>query len=421
MDVFLRGLADAFRLLWRLDPALLEIIGLTLRVTLGRWPSPSSSGSARAAAGLARRLPGRSVLVPIIYTGMGLPPVLVGLFAYLLLSNRGPLGFLGWLFTPTGMVLAQTIIALPLVIGLTMTAVQGVDPRLRTQLLSLGATRRQVALATLAEARTGGHRRSGRRLREHHLGGGGGDAGRREHRRGDPGTHHRHRPGDPPGQLRLGAGAGGRPARPGLHHQLRLLPTPGPAGGAMTHAYLLDGVQHCYGSRCVVDVPALEVRAGEILGIVGPSGAGKSTLLRLLNFLEPPTRGRLTYRGTEVGPEVPLALRREVVTVFQQPVLLRRSVLANVRIGQRLRGLPRSNRDAEQWLQRLGLSDLARAPARTLSAGEAQRVALAAPSSSTPRWSCSTSRPGTSTPTTSGSSRTSSAPRTRIGAPPWSW
>ena len=145
----------------------------------------------------------------------------------------------------------------------------------------------------------------------------------------------------------------------------------------MTHAYLLDGVQHCYGSRCVVDVPALEVRAGEILGIVGPSGAGKSTLLRLLNFLEPPTRGRLTYRGTEVGPEVPLALRREVVTVFQQPVLLRRSVLANVRIGQRLRGLPRSNRDAEQWLQRLGLSDLARAPARTLSAGEAQRVALA--------------------------------------------
>ena len=142
----------------------------------------------------------------------------------------------------------------------------------------------------------------------------------------------------------------------------------------MTHTYQLDGVRHCYGSRCVVDLPALEVRTGEILGIVGPSGAGKSTLLRLLNFLEPPTRGRLIYRGTEIGPEVPLALRREVVTVFQQPVLLRRSVLANVRIGQRLRGLPRSSRDAEQWLERLGLSDLAHAPARTLSAGEAQRA-----------------------------------------------
>ena len=72
----------------------------------------------------------------------------------------------------------------------------------------------------------------------------------------------------------------------------------------MTPAYELTGVQHCYGSRCVVDVPALQVRTGEILGIVGPSGAGKSTLLRLLNFLEAPTRGRLVYDGADIGPEV---------------------------------------------------------------------------------------------------------------------
>ncbi len=145
----------------------------------------------------------------------------------------------------------------------------------------------------------------------------------------------------------------------------------------MTSTYELTGVQHCYGSRCVVDAPALEVRTGEILGIVGPSGAGKSTLLRLLNFLEYPTRGRLAYQGTEIGPEVPLALRRQVVSVFQRPVLLRRSVLANVRISQRIRGVPSSNRDADEWLHRLGLGDLMHAPARTLSAGEAQRVALA--------------------------------------------
>ena len=144
----------------------------------------------------------------------------------------------------------------------------------------------------------------------------------------------------------------------------------------MTSTYELSGVQHCYGSRCVVDVPALQVRTGEILGVVGPSGAGKSTLLRLLNFLESPTSGRVAYRGTEAGPQAPLALRREVVAVFQRPVLLRRSVLANVRISQRIRGVPSSNRNAEQWLDRLGLRDLAHAPARTLSAGEAQRVAL---------------------------------------------
>jgi tungstate transport system permease protein len=156
MEVFLKGLADAFRLLWHLDRELLEVVGLTLQVTLGALAIALLLGMPiGAAVGLARRLPGRAVIVPIIYTGMGLPPVVVGLFTYLLLSNQGPLGSLGRLFTPTGMVLAQTIIALPLVVGLTMTAVQSVDPQLRAQLLSLGATRRQVALTVLVEARTG--------------------------------------------------------------------------------------------------------------------------------------------------------------------------------------------------------------------------------------------------------------------------
>jgi len=136
-------------------------------------------------------------------------------------------------------------------------------------------------------------------------------------------------------------------------------------------------VQHRYGDRCVVDVPTLQVRPGEILGIVGPSGAGKSTLLRLLIFLESPTEGTISYRGRALGPQAPPSLRREIVTVFQRPVLLRRSVLGNVRISQRIRGVPLSNREAQGWLERLGLAGLAHAPARTLSAGEAQRVALA--------------------------------------------
>lgn len=145
----------------------------------------------------------------------------------------------------------------------------------------------------------------------------------------------------------------------------------------MSVAYELSAVQHCYGARCVVDLPRLEVQTGEILGVVGPSGAGKSTLLRLLNFLESPTGGRLLYRGREAGPDLPLSWRREVVSVFQRPFLLRRSVVANVRLGQRIRGLPTSGGEAEHWLERLGLADLAAAPARTLSAGEAQRVAVA--------------------------------------------
>lgn len=145
----------------------------------------------------------------------------------------------------------------------------------------------------------------------------------------------------------------------------------------MNHSYRLTGVRHCYGDRCVVDVPDLHVRPGEILGIVGPSGAGKSTLLRLLNFLETPTHGRIEYNGFEVGADAPLPLRRQVVTVFQHPMLLRRSVIANVRIGLRLRGVRPTNGEVDERLRQLGLSDLSQAPARTLSAGEAQRVALA--------------------------------------------
>lgn len=145
----------------------------------------------------------------------------------------------------------------------------------------------------------------------------------------------------------------------------------------MTPAYELTDLQQHYGDRCVVDLPSLQVRPGEILCIVGPSGAGKSTLLRLLNFLEAPTRGRIAYQGIEMAADVPLRLRREVVTVFQRPMLLRRSVTANVRIGQRIRGAASNHQHVDEWLLRLGLADLGHAPARTLSAGEAQRVALA--------------------------------------------
>jgi tungstate transport system permease protein len=107
-----------------------------------------------------KRFIGRKLLTAFLFTGMGFPPVVVGLFVYVLLSRSGPLGQLNWawlpsLFTPGAMILAQTIIAFPLVAGFTMAAVMGVDPQLRQQVLSLGATQRQAALAVLLEARVG--------------------------------------------------------------------------------------------------------------------------------------------------------------------------------------------------------------------------------------------------------------------------
>jgi len=109
--------------------------------------------------GLSRFI-GHRLVIALLYTGMGFPPVVIGLFVYLILSRNGPLGQLSWsfipdLFTPGAMVLAQTIIAFPLVAGFTMAAVMGVDPKLRKQVQSLGATRWQTALAVLMEARVG--------------------------------------------------------------------------------------------------------------------------------------------------------------------------------------------------------------------------------------------------------------------------
>jgi len=146
----------------------------------------------------------------------------------------------------------------------------------------------------------------------------------------------------------------------------------------MDALYVLENVRKVYDGRSVLHIERAEIRKGEILAIVGPSGAGKSTLLRLLNFLEQPDEGTILFQGHPVdGGAVPLALRRRVTTVFQQPVLLSTSVAQNIHYGLRLRGKKGEQQEVQQVLKRMGLMDLRHAPARTLSGGEAQRVALA--------------------------------------------
>lgn len=156
MDTLFQATTEALRLLVGLDRELLAILGLTLQVTGGALLLAVLLGVPVGAwLGLRGRVPLAGCLLPLIYTGMGLPPVVVGLFVYLFLSNQGVLGDWRWLFTPKAMIVAQTIIALPLVIGLTLTAVQSVDPAVRLQVQSLGATRWQLAWAVLTEARQG--------------------------------------------------------------------------------------------------------------------------------------------------------------------------------------------------------------------------------------------------------------------------
>ncbi len=134
---------------------VVEIAVRSLEVTAIALALSSLVGVPAGAWLALRRFPGKRLFTALIYTGMGLPPVVVGLVVYLLLSRSGPLGGLGWLFSMQAMVVAQTIIATPLVIGVTMSAVQAVDPSLRPQLRALGATSRQASLAVLLEARVG--------------------------------------------------------------------------------------------------------------------------------------------------------------------------------------------------------------------------------------------------------------------------
>ena len=143
--------------------------------------------------------------------------------------------------------------------------------------------------------------------------------------------------------------------------------------------YELENVVKEYDGRCVLDARRLAVNHGEVLALVGPSGSGKSTLLRLLNFLEAPTRGDLRFHDTRFSEEepMPLSLCRKVTTVFQRPMLLNRSVEANVAYGLRLRGEWDAVDRVRSALARVGLASLSRQKARLLSGGEAQRVALA--------------------------------------------
>jgi tungstate transport system permease protein len=155
MDSILNGFTQAFSLILHLDPVLFGIIMLSLKVSgLALLIATAFGLPAGALLGL-KRFPGRDLAISTANTFMGLPPVVVGLFVYLLLSRKGPLGFMGLLYSPTAMIIAQTILATPIVIALCQSAIVNVDPIIRQAARTLGATPRQVTLTIIKEARYG--------------------------------------------------------------------------------------------------------------------------------------------------------------------------------------------------------------------------------------------------------------------------
>jgi tungstate transport system permease protein len=139
MDVS-SALGAAFLLIITLDPQFLQIVGLSLRVTLTAVLLAAAIGLPLGAMLGVARFPGRSALIILLNGLMGLPPVVAGLIVFIMLSRSGPLGPLGWLFTPTAMVIAQTLLVLPIIIALTRGTIEELWGEYREHLTSLGLT-----------------------------------------------------------------------------------------------------------------------------------------------------------------------------------------------------------------------------------------------------------------------------------------
>ena len=153
MDLILEGIQKAFSLLFTLDPEVLGITGLSLAVSGAATLISLFIGISIGTAVALVEFPGKRIVISLINTGMGLPPVVVGLFVSIFLWRNGPFGFLEILYTPTAIIIAQAIIATPIVMGITLAAIQHLPKNLRLQILALGATRLQMVWLLMKEAR----------------------------------------------------------------------------------------------------------------------------------------------------------------------------------------------------------------------------------------------------------------------------
>jgi tungstate transport system permease protein len=153
LDVLLNGFREALALMAGLDPYIISVTVLSLKVSLLAVAVALLIGIPVGVILSLADFPGRGFIVAVINTGMSLPPVLAGLVVYLFLCRSGPLGDLNLLYSPAAIVIAQVIIAVPVVAGLTMASLRSLDPALRLQALGLGASWLQCALLLLREGR----------------------------------------------------------------------------------------------------------------------------------------------------------------------------------------------------------------------------------------------------------------------------
>ena len=155
MDLIWDGIREAARLWWSGDAEIIEITLRTLAISAAATALALAIGIPLGAVLALRRFLGRGLIVAAVNTGMGMPPVVVGLLVALILWRTGPLGDLNLIYTPTAMVVAQFLLSLPLVVGFSLASIQSVNPRLIGQMWAMGANRWQVLWLLIRETRLG--------------------------------------------------------------------------------------------------------------------------------------------------------------------------------------------------------------------------------------------------------------------------
>jgi len=153
MNYLSEGFITAIKLILSFNSDVYEVVFLSLKISIIATILSSLVGVPLGFLIAANEFFGKKIIITIFNTLMALPTVVVGLFVYSLISRRGPLGVLGLLFTPKAMVIGEFILATPIIIALSISAIQGTDPRVRTTAMTLGANPFQVARAIISEAR----------------------------------------------------------------------------------------------------------------------------------------------------------------------------------------------------------------------------------------------------------------------------
>lgn len=399
------------------NPELYRIVGRTLLVSGVATLVAVALGVPLGFLVGTKSLPGRRILLVLIHAGMGLPTVLVGLLGILILGRDGPLGSLQLLYTPVAMVLAQAVIALPLIASVTCSAVQSVGDSTLLQIRTLGGGRlrnfwwiaREARLGLLAAVMAGfgiaisevgaalmvgGNLRGSTRvlttatLLEARVGRFERAIGlgfllllltlfvsvaltwlqQRDGSKKLDGTDLRKKK---KSNFDKDYSSPAFAHRTGVDEEAESMISP---------VIEVMDLEKEYGGNLVVSVKALQIGMGETLAILGPNGSGKSTLLRLLSGLERPSQGSVHLEGRPFhGGIGSKKMQRKIAFVPQDPPMLWGSVEDNISAPLRARGLSRKVRRSRtmKWLDRIQLEERAGYPAGKLSGGERRRVALA--------------------------------------------